>query len=338
MTEMPLYEQHAYTALIQGGKDTATAFFAELKASHFSTAEGQLLYGVAQNVWLKNKCDYVPLDKLYQALDADGGSMAAKNCIQYLDNWTSVNTPARCDNMPDYIATIKEAAIKRQYLAELDAAQRAEKEKDRAASLEHLRNAMFINTETGEQYMHRAADAADDFLKALQENRHGILSGFTKLDRINDGFHPAELIVIGACTSVGKTSLAVTMALNMAMAGKRVAFFSLEMSCLEITKKCIQIIGELTRGQIDICADLTACIDTDAIMEKAQDAAITFSNLPLLIYDKAGITVEDISTIAMTEQAIHTALMPFLWTICKSLKQQARQRTGPWRWAKYRVA
>lgn len=59
----------------------------------------------------------------------------------------------------------------------------------------------------------------------------GVASGFRDLDRIMNGFKPSEMIVIAARPAMGKTSFALTMAMNAALKHKKtVAIFSLEMS------------------------------------------------------------------------------------------------------------
>jgi replicative DNA helicase len=67
----------------------------------------------------------------------------------------------------------------------------------------------------------------------------GVPSGFDELDRMTSGFQPAQLIILGARPSVGKTALALSMAANISMGknsagqstGRHIpaAFFSLEM-------------------------------------------------------------------------------------------------------------
>lgn len=63
----------------------------------------------------------------------------------------------------------------------------------------------------------------------------GIPTGFTKLDTMTNGFQKSDYIIIGARPSMGKTAIALNMATHMALKeNKKVAFFSLEMSALQL--------------------------------------------------------------------------------------------------------
>ncbi len=77
----------------------------------------------------------------------------------------------------------------------------------------------------------------------------GIPSGFTKLDRLTSGWQKAELTIVAARPSMGKTAFALTMARNMAIDhGKKVAIFSCEMSS-------IQLVNRLIIAETDIAGD-----------------------------------------------------------------------------------
>ena len=59
----------------------------------------------------------------------------------------------------------------------------------------------------------------------------GVPTNFSELDNVTQGLQPGELIILAARPSVGKTSLALNLARNAAVLGKKaVAIFSLEMS------------------------------------------------------------------------------------------------------------
>lgn len=57
-----------------------------------------------------------------------------------------------------------------------------------------------------------------------------VSTGIIALDRLTGGFGPGELIILGGRPSMGKTALALSIALNVARSGKGVAIASLEMT------------------------------------------------------------------------------------------------------------
>ena len=57
-----------------------------------------------------------------------------------------------------------------------------------------------------------------------------IMSGFDQLDDLLGGLQPSDLLILAARPSVGKSTLAVNMAINAAKEGNSVGIFSLEMS------------------------------------------------------------------------------------------------------------
>ncbi len=75
----------------------------------------------------------------------------------------------------------------------------------------------------------------------------GISTGFYTLDDIIIGFRKQEMIVIAARPSIGKTSLALNIATHVALKKKKnVAFFSLEMSAEQLTRRMLCSIAEIS--------------------------------------------------------------------------------------------
>lgn len=68
----------------------------------------------------------------------------------------------------------------------------------------------------------------------------GVHSGFHKVDQFTMGWQPGNLIILGARPSVGKTAFALNLARNAAIEfNEPVAFFSLEMTSVELTDRLI---------------------------------------------------------------------------------------------------
>jgi len=89
------------------------------------------------------------------------------------------------------------------------------------------------------QIMHGVVDRID-FLHRHKGGILGVPSGFVKLDKLLGGFQKSDLIVLAARPAVGKTSLALNIAVNAAKRyGQRVAFFSLEMSNEQLVQRLL---------------------------------------------------------------------------------------------------
>lgn len=84
-----------------------------------------------------------------------------------------------------------------------------------------------------------------DFTKYLSENagRPPIPTGFDSLDKILNGGLTTALYIMGAISSLGKTSWMLNIADNIAAAGRDVLYFSLEMSRYELIAKSISRIS-----------------------------------------------------------------------------------------------
>ncbi|MCQ2398503.1 MAG: replicative DNA helicase [Sphaerochaetaceae bacterium] len=81
------------------------------------------------------------------------------------------------------------------------------------------------------KYLYSLIEDIHDMMSG--KKNQGISSGFKSIDSYLGGFKPADLIIIGARPSVGKTAFALSMAHNMAFNitnPVKVGFFSLEMS------------------------------------------------------------------------------------------------------------
>jgi replicative DNA helicase len=79
----------------------------------------------------------------------------------------------------------------------------------------------------------------------------GVPSGFTELDRVTSGWHKSDLIIIAARPGMGKTAFVLSLARNAAVKFKKpVAFFSLEMSSIQLVNRLISSETEITSEKI----------------------------------------------------------------------------------------
>jgi replicative DNA helicase len=79
----------------------------------------------------------------------------------------------------------------------------------------------------------------------------GLSTGFDQLDKMTDGLHGGEMIVIAARPSMGKTSLAMGIAEHVAIELKKaVAVFSLEMSTQQLVQRLLCSRARVNLGRV----------------------------------------------------------------------------------------
>ncbi len=79
----------------------------------------------------------------------------------------------------------------------------------------------------------------------------GVPSGYVDLDRITSGWQKSDLIILAARPSMGKTAFALNMARNVAVENNMpVAFFSLEMSAVQLVTRLISSETELKSDKL----------------------------------------------------------------------------------------
>ena len=78
----------------------------------------------------------------------------------------------------------------------------------------------------------------------------GVTTGFPELDKRTAGLQPSDLIIVAARPSMGKTAFSLNLALNAAAAGKKVAFFSLEMSAEQLESRLISICSKVSLSKL----------------------------------------------------------------------------------------
>jgi replicative DNA helicase len=79
----------------------------------------------------------------------------------------------------------------------------------------------------------------------------GASTGFTDLDDITSGLQPADLIIVAGRPSMGKTTIAMNMAENIALKGdKPVAVFSMEMPGDSLAMRMMSSLGRIDQNKV----------------------------------------------------------------------------------------
>jgi replicative DNA helicase len=121
-------------------------------------------------------------------------------------------------------------------------------------------------------------------------NRKGVLggvgTGFSDLDKMTDGLHGGEMIVIAARPSMGKTSLAMNIVEHAVLTQKLpVGVFSLEMTAESLVLRMLCSIARVNLRTI------REGFMSESDFPKLTNAAGRLSNAPLFIDDSPGLSI-----------------------------------------------
>lgn len=149
----------------------------------------------------------------------------------------------------------------------------------------------------------------EEFMKKGSGLR-GVSTGFKDLDNRLAGMQDSNLLILAARPGIGKTSLALNIALNAATNYKvPVGFFSLEMSKEEL-------VDRLLVGQADIDAwRLKTGRLSDSDYKKLTEAMGSLYEAPIYIDDTPGASILEMRTKArklMVEKKIHLIIVDYL--------------------------
>jgi replicative DNA helicase len=113
-----------------------------------------------------------------------------------------------------------------------------------------------------------------------------VLSGFTGLDEFLGGFQRSDLIIVGGRPSMGKTSLALSLARNAAVEqGACVALFSLEMAREPLVLRLLSSEAEVDSRQVRLG------LHTEEQEKRIMDAIGRLSEAPIYIDDTPQLRV-----------------------------------------------
>jgi len=78
-----------------------------------------------------------------------------------------------------------------------------------------------------------------DAIAAGTQKAGGISTGFIEFDKLTQGLHPGDFVIIGARPSIGKSALCLDLARNIAGQGTGAIIFSLEMRAEELCNRML---------------------------------------------------------------------------------------------------
>ncbi len=140
-----------------------------------------------------------------------------------------------------------------------------------------------------------------DHLHKSDGQLRGVPTGFKDLDHKLAGLQKSDLIILAARPSMGKTSLALDIARNVACGAKKsVGIFSLEMSCQQLVDRLIA-----AESRVDAWKLRTGKLRADDEFSKIRDALDRLSAAPLWIDDEPSNNITKMKAVARRLKAEH---------------------------------
>jgi replicative DNA helicase len=152
--------------------------------------------------------------------------------------------------------------------------------------------------------LNEALAAIDDRFRNGGDKLRGVSTGLTALDEKTQGLQKSDLIILAARPSMGKTALALNLAMAVARSGP-VFLFSIEMPRVDLIERMMSAQGRINYGRIRS----GALIGDD--WERLTAATVQLMDLPIIIDDRSTLTPSDMNAAirAYIEQYGHPALI-----------------------------
>lgn len=151
--------------------------------------------------------------------------------------------------------------------------------------------------------LHEAFDRIDSLHHESGQLR-GVPTGFTKLDSMLGGLQKSDLVILAARPSIGKTSLALDIARNVALKTKQpVGIFSLEMSKEQLVDRLL-----VSQADIDLWKMRTGRLKDDEDFQRIGHAMGLLAEAPIFIDDSGNANIMEIRTKARRLQSEHKSL------------------------------
>lgn len=148
-------------------------------------------------------------------------------------------------------------------------------------------------------------DEVCDAVDAMLEGEPGVSTGMRQLDWTLCGMHAAELLVVGARPSMGKTALALSIILNLITRGVGVLLISLEMGKREIVQRllCMHAAVNMQLARHGVRAGGLS----EADLTKLRDSGNAMMNekWPLVIVEGASVTADSLKGVVSRERKQH---------------------------------
>jgi len=151
----------------------------------------------------------------------------------------------------------------------------------------------------------------------------GLSTGFDQIDEKTSGLQRSDLVLVAARPSMGKTSLAINICQNAALAGKNIAIFSLEMAKEQVVQRMLSTealikVGDVRDGNL-----------TDDDWISLSKASASLAKASVYIDDTPGINLMEMRAKARRlkmEHGIDLIMIDYLQLMSSTEGNESRQQ------------
>src|SRR6266567_2678075 len=237
-------EQGVLGSMLIAPRESIAECVEKINEEYFYVPAHQTIYSVLVDLWNTGQAiDLITFTQVLRdrnLLETVGGAASVTNLF------TFVPTAA---NVQYYLEIVRDKYILREIIAAAtESVRRAYEEQDEVSNLlDEVEQRIFAVGE--DRFKGQMLSMKDQVMEAIESIEKlyerkggitGISTGFVEFDRMTSGLHPAEMIVIAARPSMGKTALAMNIAEHVAIQEKLpVGVFSLEMSSQQLVQRLL---------------------------------------------------------------------------------------------------
>ncbi|WP_373044065.1 replicative DNA helicase [Vulgatibacter sp.] len=266
---------------------------ARLEPENFYDPHNQKIYRAMCGIGDKTSIDTVTLKaKLSEAGDLDAAILERIRVIEE-SSLSAANTASYVDIVADKALRRKLAAAAEE-IAELS----TEAGSDTALVCDSAEKLIFSVTDKGRKGEPQRLDVvlkgALELVNKMRESQGqvtGMPTGIYQLDKRTTGFHPGELFILAARPGVGKTSLAMNIAIHAASRAeprRSVAVFNLEMPANQLAFRMLCSEARISQGKLK--SGKLSQYDMELIVQHAA----SLWEAPIYVDDSSSLTIMEL--------------------------------------------
>src|SRR5438477_1199947 len=297
-------EQGVLGSMLISPRDTIAECVEKINEEYFYVPAHQTIYTVLVELW--NAGQAIDLITFTQVL-RDRNLLESLGGASFVTGlFTFVPTAA---NVQYYLDIVRDKYILREIIAAAtESVRRAYEEQDEVNNLlDEVEQRIFAVGE--DRFKGQMLSMKDQVMEAIESIEKlyerkggitGISTGFIEFDRMTSGMHGAEMIVIAARPSMGKTALVMNIAEHVAVQEKlSVGVFSLEMSSQQLVQRLL-----CSRARVNLQKVRDGFL-AERDFPSLTAAASKLAEAKIFIDDSAGLSILELRAKARRLRAQH---------------------------------